>query len=76
MDTNQTFPAQVATNVAAAIEAAGENTKSVADATGIARMTLDRRLKGSAPFDVIQLALIADHLGTTPDAFMGVEVAA
>lgn len=70
MDTDPHFPAQVASSVAAAIQAAGESTKSVADATGIARVTLIRRLTGTTPFTVAELALIAHHLNTTPDVFM------
>lgn len=70
MDTNPTFHEQVARNVAAAVSAAGETTKNVAEATGIARMTLTRRLTGATPFTVAELALIARHLDLTPDEFM------
>jgi len=70
MDTDPHFPTKVARSVAAAIEAAGESTKSVADATGIARVTLIRRLTGTTPFTVAELALIARYLDTTPDKFM------
>lgn len=69
MGTNQNFSEQVARSVATAIEAAGENPKSIADATGIARMTLVRRLTGTSPFTVAELAVIARHLDTTPDTF-------
>lgn len=63
MDTN-TYPTQVAQTVAAAMQAQGWSEKALAEATGISRVTLRRRLAGAA-FNVAELAAIADALGTT-----------
>lgn len=76
METETTFPVRVAGSVAEAISEAGETSTSVADATGIPRSTLRRRLLGSSPFTVAELGLIAGHLGTTPEQLMSVQVAA
>ncbi|TFD27475.1 helix-turn-helix domain-containing protein [Cryobacterium cryoconiti] len=76
MATNTDFPQRVAQYVDSAIRDAGENTKSVAEGTGIARMTLARRLTGSTPFTVAEVARIATHLGTTPEQLMAGQAAA
>lgn len=60
-----TSTAKVAARVTAAIELAGENPHSVAEATGIPYQTLRRLMRGddSSPFNIRQLDLIARHLG-------------
>ena len=63
MDTN-TYPRQVSQTVADAMQAQGWSEKAMAEATGIPRVTLRRRLAGAA-FNVAELAAIADILGTT-----------
>lgn len=74
MDTN-TYPAQVAQAVAEAVKAGGWSEKGLAEATGIPRVTLRRRLAGGAPFNVAELAAIADALGTTVTALTSEAVA-
>jgi transcriptional regulator with XRE-family HTH domain len=64
MDTNPNYSARVAVTVAAAMEAGGWSEKALAEATGIPRVTLRRRLAGAA-FNVAELAAIAEALGTT-----------
>ena len=67
MDTNYT--ARVAAKVAAAMEAGGWSEKGMAEATGIPRVTLRRRLAGAA-FTIAELHVIADALGTTVTALV------
>lgn len=52
----------------------GVSTKALAEATGISRMTLARRLTGNSGFTVNELDALAVYFGTTPSAL--VEVAA
>lgn len=59
MDTN--YSARVAAKVAAAMESGGWSEKALAEATGIPRVTLRRRLAGAA-FNVAELASIAATL--------------
>lgn len=73
MDTN-TLPARVASKVASAMQAGGWSEKALAEATGIPRVTLRRRLAGAA-FNVAELAAIADTLGTTVTALVDGEAA-
>lgn len=69
MDTNpNTFTRLVAAAVAEAMKAGDWSEKGLAEATGIPRVTLRRRLAGAAPFNVAELAAIADTLGTTVTA--------
>lgn len=56
--------------VAAAIEAANESKQSIAKATGIPRVTLDRRLDGHAPFTVKELYAIAVALDVPVEGFV------
>ena len=56
--------------VAAAIEAANESKQSIAKATGIPRVTLDRRLDGHAPFTVKELYAIAVALDVPVESFV------
>jgi transcriptional regulator with XRE-family HTH domain len=69
MDTN-TYQRQVAETVAAAMTASGWSEKALAEATGIPRVTLRRRLAGAA-FNVAELAAIADTLRTTVSDLIG-----
>lgn len=61
------YAAAVAANVDQAIKAAGLSVLKLAQATGIPRTTLDRRLRsnGFSPFSVAELKAIADEVGTT-----------
>jgi len=43
---------------------------ALAEATGIPRVTLIRRLNGQAPFTVTELAAVAAELGMTPADFL------
>lgn len=60
----------LAATVAAALQAAGLVQRNVADETGIPLATLNRRLKGTNPFNVIELGAIADMLGTKASALL------
>lgn len=73
-----TYSAQVAENVKTAIKASGRSVLSVAEATGIPRPTLDRRLRsnGGSPFSVREVKDIAIELGLTAAALLTVEDAA
>jgi len=62
MDTN--YSARVAAAVSDAMEAGGWSEKAMAEATGIPRVTLRRRLAG-ASFNVAELAAVASVLQTT-----------
>lgn len=62
MDTNA-YARRVAASVTAAMEAGGHSQKSMAEATGIPRVTLIRRLRGVSPFTVTELHAIASELG-------------
>lgn len=63
------YPHRVATTVAGAMTASGWSEKKLAETTGIARVTLRRRLAGS-PFTVAELAAIAAALDTTVTALL------
>ena len=60
----------VARNVAKAMKDAGENPSSLAQATGIHRTTLTRKLTGNADFKTTELERIAEHLNTTAASLM------
>lgn len=72
MDTN--YPHRVAEQVAQAMVAGGWSEKALADATGIPRVTLRRRLAGAA-FNVAELAAIAAVLNTTVSNLIGEDAA-
>lgn len=57
--TNQT----IAARVREAMAAADESEQSVAEATGIARTTLRRRLTGNSAFTTDELVPVSRHLG-------------
>jgi len=69
MDT-PTFSLEVARRVNAAIERGGHTVLGVAQATGIARSTLLRRLSGSSPLSVKELALIAQAIDVDVRTFI------
>lgn len=66
MEQPQNTGAAVAEAVRAAIAARGTTQSAVAEATGIPRVTLVRRLTGFSSFTVDELARIAKVLETTP----------
>lgn len=74
MDTNPHTAQRVARAVAAAMEAGGWSEKALAESTGIPRVTLRRRLAGSA-FNVAELAAIASVLETTVVALVAEDAA-
>jgi transcriptional regulator with XRE-family HTH domain len=64
MDTNGThLNTAVVQRVGTAMTLRGYSQKKLAEATGIPRVTLTRRLAGSVPFNVNEIAAIADALG-------------
>lgn len=58
----------VASNVREHFEAAGDNLSSLSRATGLTRSKLRDRIYGRSPWKTPELAIIADHYRTTPDA--------
>ena len=66
----------VAERVRVAMEQKGETEKGLADATGIPRTTLRRRLTGNSPFTVNELGAIAPCLGVALVALLADEPAA
>ncbi len=67
---------QVAARVATAMRVAGVTQRSLAEVTGIARPTLQRRLLGHTPFTVEELFLIAEALDLEAASFLAEEVVA
>ena len=65
MVTPTEYSASVAHHVTQALQSNSQSVKATAEATGIARVTLTRRLTGRSPFNVAELEAIAQHLGTT-----------
>lgn len=53
---------ETAARVQTALDAAGRSTLALSEQTGIPRTTLLRRLTGTSPFTVDELALIASNL--------------
>jgi transcriptional regulator with XRE-family HTH domain len=62
MDTNP-YSQSVADAVKAAMTEAGYTELGLSEASGIPRVTLRRRLQGTYPFNVVELAAIAAALG-------------
>lgn len=56
---------QIAANVNRALTEAGISQRSAAASTGIPLSTLSRRMTGSSPFLVTELAAIAELVGTS-----------
>lgn len=67
-----TYQRQVSQRVAEAIDAQKQTVFGVAEATGIARPTLRRRLTGTSAFTVTELAAIAEFLGLDLEALLAV----
>lgn len=64
MDTTEAVARQVSVEIKAAMLAAGISQRDLAAKTTIPLVTLNRRLTGAGkPFDLIELASIADVLG-------------
>ena len=64
MDTSEAVARQVSAEIKAAMLAAGISQRDLAAKTAIPLVTLNRRLTGgSKPFDLVELASIADVLG-------------
>jgi len=61
---------QVAQTVAEAIRAAGHSQRQVAEGTGIALVTLNRRLTGHTPFTIAELSAVAKFLGCSVSDFI------
>lgn len=74
MDTATTLSLRVARAVTEAMQAGDWSEKALADATGIPRVTLRRRLAGSA-FNVAELEAIASALQTSVQALIGEDAA-
>lgn len=73
MDTD-TYPERVARTVGEAMKAGGWSEKALAEATRIPRVTLRRRLAGSA-FTIAELYAIAQTLETTVTDLVGEDAA-
>lgn len=77
---SKTYSQAVARNVLAAIRTSGLSFAAVAEASGVPRSTLDRKLRiGVGDLTVREVKSLADALGTTAQALttvVAVEVAA
>lgn len=60
------FPAALAEATAAAVKASGMTQRQVSEETGIPLVTLNRKLTGRVPLNSLELAMIAEAVGTTP----------
>lgn len=71
-DSHMTAPMThlVAARVRDEMASRGVSVKELADATGLARMTLTRRLTGHSPFTIAELDTLSAHFGTTADRLM------
>ena len=65
MEHPPTASAAIAAEVSRRMEAAGLSQREVAAKTGIALTTLNRRLTGTSPFSITELAGVASLLDTT-----------
>lgn len=65
MTTAQSLSGALAGVVGDTIRDRGLTQRTVADQAGIPFTTLHRKLRGIAPFNVAELAVVADVLGTT-----------
>jgi hypothetical protein len=76
MGTTTDLSRKVAEAVVEALASADISVLAAAERTGIARMTLDRCLKGTRAFDIVELELVAQMLGRSAADFLLVEGAA
>lgn len=60
------FPEALAEATAAAVKVSGMTQRQVSEASGIPLVTLNRKLTGRVPLNSLELALIAEVIGTTP----------
>lgn len=65
----------IAANVSAALSTAGIAQRDAAARTGIPLATLSRRLTGHSPFNIAELDLLADLLGTNVAALIAQDAA-
>lgn len=61
---------EVANAVKEAMAAAGSSHRKICEATGIASVTLNRRLNANRTFTVEELLAIADHLGVPASSLL------
>ena len=71
MDTPEQASREVARAVSQALTAAGISQRTASQQTGIPLNTLSRRLTGKSPFNVTELAFIAELLGITVADLVG-----
>ncbi len=67
---NASFDHRVAELVDAAIDESGKSRNAVAKDAGVPYATLDRKLRGIAPFNVSELNRLARATGKTPGSFL------
>ena len=72
--TETTAAVQVGGNVRAELARAGKTQAWLADAIGISQQSVSDRLRGKSPFDVNELARVADALGLDAASLMSVTV--
>lgn len=65
MNTPEATSARLTAAVADAVKASGLSQRTLAEKCGIPLVTLNRRLTGRNPFTVVEVAAIADALGTS-----------
>lgn len=65
-----TYPQKVASEVRASIARAGVTAQDVANATGISKATLSRKLTGQTPFNTLELGRIGQFLSVDPASFL------
>ena len=67
-------PSELATGVASEVRAEMARQRlsqgAVADRMGVSQAAISRRIVGQVPFDLVDLAKIADVLGLTPTALI------
>lgn len=73
---NASFDHRVAELVDAAIEESGKSRHAVGLEAGVPYATLDRKLKGIAPFNVSELNRLAQATDRTPGSFIPADVKA
>lgn len=69
-DSPPAYEAAVAREVEKAMTAAGFTVKSLAEATTLPRITLQRHFAGLTPFNARELRIIADTLGVSASQFL------